>query len=263
MSVDYVGAAIEIARESGERLADLFARGVCAEAKGRFDVVTEADRVAETVAVQRIRSTFPSHTVVAEEGSGYTDTSSIYRWFVDPLDGTKNFARGYPAFSVSIALACADQLIMGVVFDPLRDEMFSAELGGGAFRNDERVRVSRVNRLEQCLVATGFPSAARHRHSDAHAFHRVSMLTQGARRTGSSALDLAYVASGRLDAFWDIGLCSWDVAAGAVLVCEAGGRCSNLRGGRFALRSPDLLADNALVHEALVNAFTEALAAAP
>jgi myo-inositol-1(or 4)-monophosphatase len=261
MSVDYVGAAIEIARESGERLADLFARGVRAEAKGRFDVVTEADRLAEMVAVERIRSTFPSHTVVAEEGGGYTGSSSIYRWFVDPLDGTKNFARRYPAFSVSIALECADQLVMGVVFDPLRDEMFSAERGAGAFLNADRLRVSRVNRLERCLIATGFPSAARHRHRDTHVFHRVCMLTQGVRRTGSSALDLAYVASGRVDAFWDIGLNSWDVAAGSVLVSEAGGRCTNLRGGRFALTSPDVLADNALVHVALVNVFNDALAA--
>src|SRR5262245_7044385 len=126
MSVDYVGAAVEIARESGEMLAELFASGVRVDAKGAFDVVTPADIAAEGVVVERIRSTFPSHTVVAEEGGGYLGSSSEYRWFVDPLDGTKNFTRGYPAFSVSIALECADQLVLGVVFDPLRDEMFSA-----------------------------------------------------------------------------------------------------------------------------------------
>src|SRR5262249_35172929 len=158
-----------------------------------------------------------------------------YRWYVDPLDGTKNFARGYPAFSVTLALEQHGELVVGVVFDPLRRELFAAERGSGAFCNDRRIRVSDAVRLDQCLVATGFPSARGHGCSDGRLLTELSLATQGLRRTGSSALDLAYVASARLDAFWDIGLKPWDVAAGALLVSESGGRCSDLRGQRMTL----------------------------
>ena len=255
----YLQTAVDIAREAGALLADYFAKGVDSEAKGYFDLVTEADRASEALILGRIRSEFPAHSVVAEE-SGCHAGSSAYRWYVDPLDGTKNFARGYPAFSLSLGLEREGELVLGVVFDPIRQEMFSAERGAGAFRNDRRIHVSRVDRLEQCLVTTGFPSAKRHRQSNLQLFCQVSMTTQGLRRTGSSALDLSYVACGRLDAFWDIGLGSWDVAAGLVLVSEAGGRCSDLRGGRFTMAAPDLLADNSLVHDSFVRMFSEVLA---
>jgi myo-inositol-1(or 4)-monophosphatase len=256
---NYLQAAVDIARESGALLADCFARGVRSEAKGRFDLVTEADRAAEALILGRLRAEFPSHTVVAEESGKHAGSSASCRWYVDPLDGTKNFARGYPAFTLSIALEYADQLVLGVVFDPIRQEMFSAERGAGAFCNNTRIHVSAVDRVEQCLVTTGFPSATRHRHSNMHLFCQVSMTTQGLRRTGSSALDLSYVASGRVDAFWDIGLSAWDVAAGLVLVSEAGGSYSDLRGRRFSLSAPDLLADNALVHDSFVQMFGSGL----
>lgn len=252
----YLQAAVDIARASGAVLADCFAKGVRAEAKGRFDLVTNADRAVEAAILERVRSDFPTHSVLAEESGGHTGTSDTYRWYVDPLDGTKNFARGYPAFSLSLALECAGELVVGVVFDPIRQEMFAAERGAGAFCNDERIHVSCVHQLDQCLVTTGFPSAKRHRESNMQLFWRLSMATQGLRRTGSSALDLSYVACGRTDAFWDIGLSAWDVAAGLVLVSEAGGRYSDLRGGRFALTHADLLADNAIVHGALVEMFS-------
>ena len=262
MTAEYLRVAIEVAREAGAVLAERFAHGsVFTDAKGEFDIVTEADRLAERIVLDHIRVMFPSHGVVAEESGGYRGSSSMYRWHVDPLDGTKNFARGYPAFSVSLALEREGEMVVGVVFDPIRAELFAAEHGGGAWRNHERVRVSSVDRLEQCLLTTGFPSAARHRHLDVPSLHHVAMRTQGVRRTGSSALDLSYVACGRLDAFWDIGLSSWDVAAGLVLVAEGGGTYSDLRGRRFAFTSPDLLASNPNVHQLFVTAFSDVLAA--
>jgi myo-inositol-1(or 4)-monophosphatase len=257
---DFLRTVSEIARESGAVLAELFSRGVSADAKGTFDVVTEADHVAEKIVLDRIRRAFPSHGVIAEEGGGYRGSSSSHRWHVDPLDGTKNFVRGYPAFSVSLALERDDDLILGVVFDPIRGELFAAERGGGARCNDRPVRVSAVDRLEQSLVATGFPSASRHRHMEIPPLHHVVMRTQGIRRTGSSALDLCYVACGRLDAFWDLGLRSWDVAAGLVLVAEAGGTYSDLRGRPVGWPGPDLLAANPQVHALLVEAFSGVLA---
>ena len=263
MAKGYLQVAVEIARDSGALLADRFAKGVRAEAKGRFDLVTDADRAVEAVILGRLRSEFPTHSVLSEETGGHGDSSAVYRWYVDPLDGTKNFVRGYPAFSVSLALECAGELVAGVVFDPIRQELFAAERGAGAFCNDERMQVSHVHQLDQCLVATGFPSAKRHRDANRQLFWQLSMGTQGVRRTGSSALDLCYLACGRSDAFWDIGLGAWDVAAGLVLVSEAGGRYSDLRGGRFELTHADLLADNALVHDLLLEMFSSVLAGEP
>jgi myo-inositol-1(or 4)-monophosphatase len=260
---DFLRTAIKIAHESGAVLAELFARGASARAKGAFDVVTEADEVAERIVLDRLRLAFPSHGVVAEESGGYRGSSSTHRWHVDPLDGTKNFARGYPAFSLSLALECEGDLVVGVVFDPIRRELFAAERGSGAWCNDQRMHVSSIERLEQCLVTTGFPSAARHRHGDIPPLHHVAMRTQGVRRTGSSALDLSYVACGRLDAFWDVGLRSWDVAAGLVLTSEAGGRYSDLRGRSFDFDSPDLLAANPRVHGLFAQVFSDVLAAPP
>jgi myo-inositol-1(or 4)-monophosphatase len=184
-------------------------------------------------------------------------SSSSYRWYVDPLDGTKNFARGYPAFSVTLALEHDGELVVGVVFDPLRQELFAAERGSGAFCNHRRIGVSDAASLDQCLIATGFPSATRHGCSDVRLLTELSLATQGLRRTGSSALDLAYVASARLDAFWDIGLKPWDVAAGVLLVSESGGCCSDLRGRHMTLTGTDLLADNGALHEQLVRKFGE------
>ena len=248
--------AVDAAREAGDTLAEMFAMGVRAEPKGRFDLVTEADRAAEAIVLRRIRSAFPTHHVVAEESGSHAGCSTGYCWHIDPLDGTKNFTHGYPAFSVSIALECAGELVIGVVYEPIRREMFAAERSAGAFCNNRRLCVSPVNRLDECLVTTGFPSARRHSPSSMTLFSRIALTTQGLRRTGSSALDLGYVASGRVDAFWDVGLNTWDVAAGLVLVAEAGGCYSDLQGGRYALGCPDLLADNGALHDQLVRLFT-------
>jgi myo-inositol-1(or 4)-monophosphatase len=247
--------SIEIAREAGALLMDYFGR-VSFELKGEFDLVTEADRVSERLVVERLRAHFPTHSIVAEEGGG-TEQSSDYRWYVDPVDGTTNFAHGFPVFNVTLALEKAGELVAGVIFDPTRQELFAAEKGGGAFLNGQRIRVSNVNRLEDSLVATGFPSRKRHRNINVYFYYELAMLTHGVRRAGSAALDLAYVACGRLDAFWEFGLHPWDMAAGILMIQEAGGVCSDMRGAPVHLENPHLLTDNGSIHQEMVDLFGE------
>lgn len=247
---------MEIAREAGAVLSRYFDERVTYQLKGEFDLVTEADRASERLVVERLRSHFPSHSIVAEEGGG-RDAASEYRWYVDPLDGTTNFFHGFPMFNVTLGLERAGELIAGCVYDPLRDEMFAAERGGGAWLNGSRIQVSKLPRLEEALVATGFPSRKRHLSVNVHFFYQMSMWSQGARRAGSAALDLSYVACGRLDAFWEFGLKPWDMAAGVLLVAEAGGKVSDMRGGPFEILGPHVLADNALVHEEVLELFGE------
>jgi myo-inositol-1(or 4)-monophosphatase len=251
----YLQTSIEIAREAGALLMDYFGR-VSFELKGEFDLVTEADRASERLVVERLRAHFPDHSIVAEEGGG-TEQSSEYRWYVDPVDGTTNFAHGFPVFNVTLALEKAGELIAGVVFDPTRQELFAAEKGGGAFLNGERIAVSKVARLEDSLVATGFPSRKRHQNVDVYFYYELAMLTHGVRRAGSAAIDLAYVACGRLDAFWEFGLHPWDMAAGILLIEEAGGVCTDMRGAPVHLENPHLLTDNALIHGEMVELFGE------
>src|SRR5215467_4304835 len=239
----YLETAVEIAREAGALLAGYFERRVAFELKGDFDLVTEADRASERLVVERLRSHFPSHSIVAEEGGGHQG-SSAYRWYVDPLDGTTNFAHGYPIYNVTLGLEQDGEMLVGVVFDPTRQEMFSAERGAGAYLNNRRIRVSTAKRLEDSLVSTGFPSRKRHLNVNIHFYHQMAMATHGVRRTGSAAIDLAYVACGRLDAFWEFGLKPWDMAAGTLLVTEAGGRSTDMKGEPHKLTSPHLLTDN-------------------
>lgn len=248
-----------IAREAGGVLAAMFERRVSFELKGEYDLVTEADRASERLVVERLRSEYPSHSVVAEEGSGY-DSGPEFRWYVDPLDGTTNFAHGFPVYNVTLALEQKGELIAGVIFDPSRQEMFAAERGGGAYLNGERIQVSTAGRLADALVATGFPSRKRHENVNIHFYYQLAMMTHGVRRAGSAALDLAYVACGRLDAFWEFGLNPWDMAAGLLLIREAGGAASDMRGGPVNLRGPHVLADNALIHEALLGVFADVFA---
>ena len=255
----FLETSIEIAREAGAMLARYFERRVTWELKGEFDLVTEADHASEKLIVERLRSRFPSHGIVAEEGSSHEGVSE-YIWYVDPLDGTTNFAHGFPMFNVTLALERAGELIAGVIFDPVRGELFTAERGGGAYLNQHRIRVSSVDRLEQSLVATGFPSRKRHLNVNVHFFHQLAMMTHGVRRAGSAALDLAYVACGRLEAFWEIGLNPWDMAAGILLIAEAGGQSSNMKGEPWSLRGPHLLSDNGRVHGQILALFSEIFA---
>jgi myo-inositol-1(or 4)-monophosphatase len=255
----YLETAEEIAREAGALLAHYFERRVSFELKGEFDLVTEADRASERLVVERLRTHFPSHGIVAEEGGG-RQSSSEYRWYVDPLDGTTNFAHGFPVYSVTMALERAGELVAGCVFDPTRQEMFAAEAGAGAYLNNRRMRVSKTGKVEESLVGTGFPSRRRHQDVNVHFFYQLAMVTHGVRRAGSAALDLAYVGCGRLDGFWEFGLNPWDMAAGILVVREAGGKVTDMRGQAASLDGPHVLADNGLVHEGLLAVFDEVFA---
>jgi myo-inositol-1(or 4)-monophosphatase len=252
----YLETAVEIARESGALLADFFARHIPYELKGEFDLVTEADRASERLIVERLTKHFPSHAIVAEEGGGH-ESSSGYRWYVDPLDGTTNFAHGFPCFNVTLALEAEGELIAGVIFDPIHNELFTAERGAGAYLNERPIHVSKTAKLSDALVATGFPSRKRHMSVNIHFYHQLAVLSHGVRRCGSAAIDLAYVACGRLDAFWEFGLNPWDMAAGRLLIAEAGGKFSGMHGEPHQLRGPDLLVDNALLHDEILGLFGE------
>jgi len=248
--------AVEIAREAGALLTTYFERRVPFELKGEFDLVTEADRASEKLVVERLRSRFPQHGIVAEEGGGHPSPSE-YRWYVDPLDGTTNFAHSFPIFNVTLALERAGEVAVGVVFDPIRQEMFTAERGSGSWLNNRRIRVAATSRLDSSLLCTGFPTRRRHLNVNVHFYHQLAMATHGVRRTGSAAIDLAWVACGRLDGFWEFGLKPWDMAAGRLLVTEAGGRISDMRDRPHDFDSPHLLADNGHLHEQIVEIFGE------
>jgi myo-inositol-1(or 4)-monophosphatase len=256
---EFLETAAEIAREAGALIAGFHARGIGFELKGDYDLVTEADRASERLIVERLRNHFPTHSVVAEEGGGQEGTSE-YRWYVDPLDGTTNFAHGFPMFNVTLALERSGELIAGVIYHPIHEEMFTAEAGGGAYLNNRRIHVSKTSQVEDALVATGFPSRKRHENVNVHFYYQLAMMSHGVRRAGAAALDLAYVACGRLDAFWEFGLNPWDMAAGVLLVREAGGTASDMHGGPFRLRGPHMLADNSALHQPMLEVFAEIFA---
>jgi myo-inositol-1(or 4)-monophosphatase len=246
----------QIAREAGTLLMEHFHRHVKVEYKGEADLVTVADRKSEALIRERIGQLWPTHDILGEEG-GLQDTGSNYRWYVDPLDGTTNFAHGFPVFCVSMALEHKGQIIAGVVFDPTRDELFAAEKGSGAFLNRQRIRVSETPRLAESLVATGFPSHKRHKNPNIFFYHQITLRTHGVRRAGSAALDLCCVACGRFDGFWEFNLNPWDTAAGVLLVREAGGQVTDFRGGPFQLSSRETLASNGLIHADLLHEFVQ------
>lgn len=257
--MSYLETAAAIAREAGGLLSRYFERRVVAERKGEYDLVTEADRASEALVVERLRAYYPSHTIVAEEGGGI-ESSSEYRWYVDPLDGTTNFAHSYPMFAVSIGLERAGEPVAAIIYDPVRDEMFAAERGGGAYLNNHRIHVSSAPRVADSLLATGFPNIQRNGSYNIHFYHQLAMASHGVRRSGSAAIDLAYVACGRLDGFWEFGLQPWDLAAGRLIVAEAGGRYSDMNGGPHNVRSPHLAADNGHIHGELLELFAEIFA---
>jgi myo-inositol-1(or 4)-monophosphatase len=266
----WVPRAAEIAREAGARLREFFARGVETEYKGDVDLVTVADRTCEALIRGRLAEAFPDHGVYGEEGTR-DRMEGEFRWYVDPLDGTTNFAHGFPVFCVSLGLErrnpsqaqrspmlTADEdgtIVAGVIYDPMRDELFTAERGKGSTLNGNAIAVSKTAVLAESLIATGFPSRKRHDTPNIHFYHEFTMRSHGVRRAGSAALDLAYVACGRLDAFWEFNLNPWDTAAGALLVEEAGGRISNFSGGPFQLNSREVLASNAQIHSELEHLF--------
>jgi myo-inositol-1(or 4)-monophosphatase len=260
----FLPAMSAIAREAGALLMPYFRQHLKIEYKGEADLVTAADRASETLIRERIKQQWPSHDVLGEE-LGLSDQGSDFRWYVDPLDGTTNFAHGYPVFCVSIALEQRlsgkdGKRIAAVVYDPTRDELFSAEPGKGARLNGEAIHVSKVANLKECLLATGFPSKKRHKNPNIYFYHQITLHTHGVRRAGSAALDLCNVACGRFDGFWEFNLNPWDTAAGVLIVEEAGGKVTRFDGSPFELNSRETVASNGLLHDALQAEFREIFA---
>jgi len=244
-----------IAREAGALLMEHFRRRVRIEYKGDVDLVTVADRESEKLITTRLREEWPGHDILGEEGTN-TSTGSEYRWFIDPLDGTTNFAHSYPVFCVSMGVEKGGELFAGVIYDPTRDELFAAERGKGATLNGSPIHVSAQKTLGESILATGFPSHKRHKNPNIHFYHQITLRSHGVRRAGSAALDLASVAAGRFDGFWEFNLNPWDVAAGALIVTEAGGRITDIHGGPFDHRKPsETLATNGLIHQECMDQF--------
>ena len=248
---NFLEAAVEAAKLGGDVLRQSYEKAKKIEYKGEIDLVTEVDRRSEQLMVDLLSSRFPHHSILAEEGSN-SSKSSGYKWVIDPLDGTSNYAHDYPFFCVSIGLEKEGEIIAGVVYHPIFEELFAAEKGGGAFLNGRRIRVSMVSNLRQALLATGFPYDVLADPDEAMAHFRNFMhVSQAVRRDGSAALDLCYLAMGRFDGFWELRLKPWDTAAGVIIVSEAGGRVTNFQGESFSIYEDNILASNGLLHEAM------------
>jgi len=264
----FVPKAAPIAREAGSKLREFLAAGVATEYKGDVDLVTVADRTVEAYLQDALLAAFPSHGIYGEEGAR-DRLDAEYRWYIDPLDGTTNFAHGFPHFCVSMGLehrvaGLAPEhdgpIVAGIIYDPMRDELFTAERGKGAFLNGKPVHVSSVPELGEALVATGFPSRKRHENPNIHFYQEFTLRSHGVRRAGSAALDLAYIACGRMEAYWEFGLNPWDTAAGFLLVEEAGGMVTGFDGVYRKLDSREILASNQLIHHELLGFFADLFA---
>ncbi|MGH9715202.1 MAG: inositol monophosphatase family protein [Candidatus Acidiferrales bacterium] len=241
-------AAIEIAQEAGAILRADHQRPKEIAYKGEVDLVTESDHRSEELVVSRLRERFPDHAIVAEEGSCKDVVGAQYCWHVDPLDGTTNFAHGYPCFAVSLGLLEDGEPIVGVVLNPVYDELFTAARGEGAFLNNRPIHVSAVKSLSQSLVATGFPTHHRKKSANINYYWEFTLRSHGVRRDGAAALDLCAVACGRFDGFWEFGLKSWDTAAGTILVREAGGMVTNIDGKPYQPGERVCIASNGRIH---------------
>ena len=241
--------AARAAREAGTLLLRYFNRmeNIPVEEKQANDFVTEVDRASEQIIIQAIHKAYPDHAILAEESGDHAGND--YLWIIDPLDGTTNYLHGFPQFSVSIALQHRGELVAAVVHDPLRDETFSAHKGGGAYLNEHRIRVSKRKNLHGALLGTGIPYRD-HRFVDQYFGMMKALIkdTAGVRRPGSAALDFAWLAAGRIDGFWELGLAQWDFAAGTLLVREAGGTVTDLSGGERHFETGNVVAGNVKVH---------------
>jgi myo-inositol-1(or 4)-monophosphatase len=251
MTKNYLAVAIEIAQDAGKILLEEMSRPLDLHYKGdEVDLVTQADKRSEKLIVERLTKYFPDHAVAAEEGTGHESASALeFRWHVDPLDGTTNYAHGYPCFCVSIALAQRNALLAAVIFNPVHNELFTAARGQGAALNGKRIYVSKNATLSTSLLCTGFPVRNRKASPNLQYYGDFTQHSHGVRRDGSAALDLASVAAGRFDGFWEFGLQKWDTAAGVLLIEEAGGRVSDFAGHPYQLGGPIILATNGLIHE--------------
>jgi myo-inositol-1(or 4)-monophosphatase len=251
-----LNTAVKAARRAGNIInrASLDLDLVRVSSKGRSDYVTEVDRAAEAAIIDMLRTAYPDHCFLAEEsGASSPGAEPDYLWIIDPLDGTTNFVHGFPQYAVSIALKHRGQIMQAVVYDPTRNELFTATRGRGAFMNDRRIRVSRRTKLAEALIGTGFPfHQLQHLDEYVRMFKLITEQTAGIRRPGAAALDLAYVAMGRLDGFWEFGLSAWDVAAGSLLIQESGGMIADFAGGTDYLTSGNIVAGNPKVHAELL-----------
>ena len=257
MPKNYLQSAVEIAREAGKILMEEFSRPPEIRYKGdEVDLVTQADKRSEQCIVSLINKHFPGHAISAEEGTGQ-DTASEFRWHVDPLDGTTNFAHGYPCFCVSIALAQRDRLLAAVVFNPYYHELYTASRGEGATFNGKKISVSQVGTVSTSLLCTGFPVRNRKLSPNLQYYGEFTQRSHGVRRDGSAALDLACVAAGRFEGFWEFGLNKWDTAAGVLLIEEAGGKVTDFEGRPYPLGGLVILATNGLIHDEMRNVALE------
>ncbi|RXH57009.1 inositol monophosphatase family protein [Granulicella sibirica] len=265
---EFAEVAMGIAREAGALLKEYYEHGVAMEYKGDVDLVTAADRASEALIVKRLEAAFPDHGVYGEEGTR-DGLDREFRWYVDPLDGTTNFAHGFPAFCVLLGLERRraglapdedGEMVAAITYDALRDEMFVAERGRGAWLNGHRIHVSKTETLQESLTATGFPSQKRHENPNVHFYQEITLRSHGVRRAGSAGLDLAYVACGRLDGYWEFKLNPWDTSAGYLLVEEAGGTLTHFDGGKFTLDSREVLATNGLIQGEMLHLFADMFA---
>ncbi len=244
--------AVDLARKAGALLKEKFHQKHEINYKGDINLVTEADKMSEDLIIAAISRNFPDHGILSEESPAITGAGEL-RWIIDPLDGTTNYAHGYPVFCVSIALENEGVIVLGVVYDPMREEMFVSVRGEGTYLNDKKIAVSRTDNISKSLLATGFPYDIRDsKENNLDYFNSMAIKVQAIRRAGAAALDLAYLAAGRFDGFWELKLKPWDTAAGCLMVEEAGGVISDIMGDKWNLQSPSLLASNALIHEQII-----------
>jgi myo-inositol-1(or 4)-monophosphatase len=253
---EYLQEAISAVRVAGQYQKSRFASNLDIEMKGDKNLVTEVDKESERLIVEHLLSRFPNHDIIAEEGD-YLQSDSPYRWIIDPVDGTTNYAHGYPWFCASIGLQVEGDLVAGVIYNPVYDELFTATKGGGAYLNDNRLSVSVRTPLNNSLLATGFPyDCATDPANNFANFIAFQKSARGIRRAGAAALDLAYVAAGRLDGFWELKLKAWDVAAGVLMVREAGGIVTTFDGSDYDIFNDKVVASNGLIHAEMITMLT-------
>ncbi|MBI5971541.1 MAG: inositol monophosphatase [Deltaproteobacteria bacterium] len=245
--------AISAAQKAGRLLKERLGDSGRIEFKGAVDIVTEMDRASEDQILTEIKKFFPEHGILSEE-SAEIKTMSPYRWLIDPLDGTTNYSHGFPVFCVSIAVENAGEVVLGVVYNPMLDELFTAEKGGGAYLNGKKIFVSQIKTLDKSLLATGFPYDIRKTgETNLDHFSNFAVAAQAIRRAGSAALDMSYVACGRFDGFWEMKLKPWDVSAAGLIVKEAGGVLSDFKGRAFSIHGKETLATNGLIHAEMLS----------
>ena len=249
--------AVDAAKRAGALLREHLGGNIRVEYKGEVDIVTEMDKRAEALIIGAIRQGFPDHSIITEETGGL-ETSSEYKWIIDPLDGTTNYAHGFPVFCVSIGVELRGEAILGVVYNPMLDELFLAQKGKGAFLNGKKINVSKTASLDRSLLATGFPYDIRHsKDTNLDHFARFAVRSQAIRRAGSAALDLSFIACGRFDGFWEMKLKPWDTAAAALFVREAGGVLTDFKGNPYSIYTPECLASNGLIHDEMLAILTK------